>query len=96
MKAWSAPLPETCDADVLQDVLDAVVKGRFGQVERVKGVVRAGTGWVRFDVAGGRASMTAFAAGKDEAPRVVAIGCAVDEARLEAAFQGCVRKGAAA
>jgi len=96
MKAWSAPLPETCDADVLQDVLDAVVKGRFGQVERVKGVVRAGTGWVRFDVAGGRASMTAFAAGKDEAPRVVAIGRAVDEARLEAAFQGCVRKGAAA
>jgi hypothetical protein len=40
--------------------------------------------------------MAAFAAGKDEAPRVVAIGRAVDEARLEAAFQSCVRKGAAA
>jgi putative photosynthetic complex assembly protein 2 len=96
MTAWSAPMPNECAADVLQDVLDAVVKGRFGQVERVKGVVRAGTGWVRFDVAGGRASMAAFAAGKDEAPRVVAIGRAVDEARLAAAFQSCIRKGAAA
>ena len=89
-------MPSACDAEVLQDLLEAVVNGRFGQVERVKGVVQAGGGWVRFDVAGGRASMAAFAAGKDEAARVVAIGRAVDEVRLGAAFQACAVRGEAA
>jgi putative photosynthetic complex assembly protein 2 len=96
MRAWSSNLPHACDADVLQDVLQAVVAGRFGQVERVKGVARAGSGWVRFDVAGGRASMSAFAAGKDEAARVVAIGRAVDEEELGAAFEACAVTGEAA
>jgi len=96
LKAWSTILPSACDAEVLQDLLEAVVNGRFGQVERVKGVVQAGGGWVRFDVAGGRASMAAFAAGKDEAARVVAIGRAVDEERLGAAFQACAVRGEAA
>jgi hypothetical protein len=40
-------------------------------------------------VAGGRASMMAFAPGENEQPRVVAIGRAVDEVRLEAAFAAC-------
>ena len=87
--SWSAPLPNECDADVLQDVLDAVVKGRFGQVERVKGIARAGAGWIHFDVAGGRSTMAAFAPGAGEAPRVVAIGKSVDKARLSAAFAAC-------
>jgi putative photosynthetic complex assembly protein 2 len=96
LKAWSTILPAACDTEVLQNVLDAVLDGSFGQVERVKGVARAGDGWVRFDVAGGRASMAAFVAGKDEAARVVAIGRAVDEERLGAAFQACALTGQAA
>jgi G3E family GTPase len=96
LKSWSGHLPVACDAEILQDVLEAVVSGRFGQVERVKGVAQAGNGWVRFDVAGGRASMAAFAAGKDEAARVVAIGREVDEERLGAAFQACAVTGEAA
>jgi len=96
LKSWTRNLPVACDAETLQNVLEAVVDGRFGQVERVKGIARAGNGWVRFDVAGGRASMAAFAAGKDEAARVVAIGREVDEERLGAAFQACAVTGEAA
>jgi putative photosynthetic complex assembly protein 2 len=96
LKAWSTILPSACNAEVLQDLLEAVVNGRYGQVERVKGIAQAGGGWVRFDVAGGCASMAAFAAGKDEAARVIAIGRAVDEERLGAAFQACAVTGEAA
>jgi hypothetical protein len=44
---------------------------------------------VRFDVAGGRPSIAAFAAAKDESARVVAIGRDVDEEKLHAAFKAC-------
>jgi putative photosynthetic complex assembly protein 2 len=89
LTSWSAVLQEACDADGLQTVLEGVASGRFGQVERMKGVARAGAGWVRFDVAGGRPSMAAFAAAKDESARVVAIGRHVDEEKLHAAFKAC-------
>ena len=89
LTSWSTLLQAACDADGLQIVLEAVAAGRFGQVERMKGVARAGAGWVRFDVAGGRPSMAAFAAAKDEAARVVAIGRHVDEEKLSAAFKAC-------
>jgi G3E family GTPase len=89
LTSWTAVLQEACDADGLQSVLEGVASGRFGQVERMKGVARAGAGWVRFDVAGGRPSMAAFAAAKDESARVVAIGRHVDEEKLYAAFKAC-------
>ena len=90
MTSWTAELTEAFDADQLQDVLDAIAQGNFGQVERVKGIARAGAGWIHFDVAGGRSTMAAFAPGAGEAPRVVAIGKSVDKARLSAAFAACV------
>ncbi len=89
-------MPANCNAEGLASLLQLVLDGLFGQVERVKGVARAGAGWVRFDVAGGRTSMAAFAAGKDEAGRVVAIGRHVDEERLRAAFEACAIEEAAA
>jgi putative photosynthetic complex assembly protein 2 len=89
LTSWSTALHAPCDADGLQNVLEAVVLGRFGQVERMKGVVRSGTGWVRFDVAGGRPSMAEFAPNRKESGRVVAIGRQVDEERLRAAFKAC-------
>ena len=89
LTSWSTALLAPCDADGLQNVLEAVVSGRFGQVERVKGVVRSGAGWLRFDVAGGRPSMAAFAPNRKESGRVVAIGRQVDEERLRAAFKAC-------
>ncbi len=90
LASWSAILTGDCDADELQNVLHAVLQGTYGQVERMKGVTRAGAGWIRFDVAGGRSSMAAFApSGADEAARVVAIGRHVDEEGLRAALQAC-------
>jgi putative photosynthetic complex assembly protein 2 len=89
MTSWSEVLHAACDADQLQGVLEEITKGSFGQVERVKGIARAGAGWIHFDVAGGRSTMAAFSPGADEAPRVVAIGRSVDKARLSAAFAAC-------
>lgn len=87
--SWNAALAPHCDADALAKVLDAAVAGHFGQVARLKGLARVGKGWIQFDVAGGKKSMTAFAASAAETARVVAIGSALDAAGLDAAFAGC-------
>ena len=89
--SWSSGLSGNCDPDGLHAILDGVVGGAFGQVERIKGIARSGNGWVRFDVAGGRSSVTAFAPRMlDEEPRVLAIGRGVDEIGLRTAFDACV------
>ncbi|MDE8344408.1 MAG: GTP-binding protein, partial [Acidocella sp.] len=67
----------------------------FGAIARVKGLAKSGNGWLHFDVAGGRASMTAFAASSDEQARVVAIGKNIHESELAAAFLACDVKLAA-
>ncbi len=86
---WSTTLPGSCDPQLLQELLEAVADGAFGQIERVKGVVRSGMGWVRFDCSGGRPNLLAFAAGEDETPRLVAVGREIDRGRLQAAFAAC-------
>jgi len=93
--SWNTDLAEPCTADALQAVLDAVVKGKFGDIVRMKGLAKSGNGWLHFDVAGGRASMTAFAAGAGETARVVAIGRSINETTLQAAFAACGTKLAA-
>ena len=82
-------LSQPCDPQRLHDLLVRVAAGQFGEVERVKGLARAGGGWMRFDIAGGRVSMMAFAAPETEAARVIAIGRHLDEARLRIAFEDC-------
>ena len=91
LQSWSVRLASHCDPQGLRDVLDAAARGTFGEVARVKGIARAGAGWVKFDVAGGHSSVAAFAPGKhdEEQPRVVAIGRTLDESRLQAAFEAC-------
>ncbi len=88
--SWSTELAAACDPDRLLAVLDDVAAGRFGAVERLKGLVPCGEGWVRFDVAGGRPAMAAFTPGPNEAARVVAIGTGLDTAGLQAAFTACI------
>jgi hypothetical protein len=61
----------------------------------VKGLTRSRAGWVSFDVAGGRASITAFAATTTETARIVAIGRSIDEPGLQAALKACTIKQAA-
>ena len=91
LTSWTAPLAAACDPDLVREVLDAICRGGFGGIERLKGIACAGDGWMRFDVAGGRPSMAVFAAGDDEEPRVVAIGRELDGERLRAAFEACAR-----
>jgi Ni2+-binding GTPase involved in maturation of urease and hydrogenase len=93
-ESWSASLQGICDPERLRELLDSLVAGRYGQLERVKGIVRAGEGWVRFDLAGGRPSIAAHAAEANESPRVMAIGKNVDEQGLLSAFMNCALPGA--
>ncbi len=93
--SWSSTLDSVCDIDALRRVLDDAADGQFGIIARLKGLARAGRGWVQFDVAGHRASVTAFAAPADEQPRVIAIGRDLNEAALATAFAGCALRLAA-
>lgn len=95
LTSWSTRLSGQCDPQGLRDVLDAVARGAFGEVDRVKGIAQSGSGWVHFNVAGGRPSVAAFSPGEREEPRVVAIGRAVDGAKLAAAFEACALPAAA-
>lgn len=88
--SWSGALEGACDPGRLRELLDDVSAGVYGQVERLKGIARSQGGWIRFDVAGGRASMAAFAPPDDEAPRVVAIGHDLEGVRLQTAFEACM------
>ena len=89
MSAWDCAIDGVLLPDALLGVLDDVAAGRFGDVQRLKGVARAGAGWIRFDVAGGRPSIAAFAPGSDETARVVAIGHQVNGPSLRAALLAC-------
>ncbi len=89
LRSWSTALVGSFDASRLRPLLEKIAAGDFGEVDRVKGIARAGNGWVQFGVAGGRATMAAFAARDDETPRVVAIGRTVDEDGLKTAFETC-------
>jgi putative photosynthetic complex assembly protein 2 len=93
--SWNTNLTAACDADALATLLDRIVAGAYGDIKRVKGLTKSGAGWLHFDVAGGRASMTAFAATAGETPRVVAIGSSINEAGLAQAFIACNVKKAA-
>ena len=83
---WSRRLEGEIEVDALAALLDQVCAGRFGTVERLKGIARTDGGFVRFDVAGGRAHLSAYAAAPDETSRVMAIGKSLAEADLASAF----------
>jgi G3E family GTPase len=93
--AWHTELPLSCEAEALHALLDAIAAQKFGDIKRVKGIVKSGAGWLRFDLAGGLTSIAAFAAAASETPRVVAIGAGIDQAALAAAFTACTIKRAA-
>jgi putative photosynthetic complex assembly protein 2 len=91
--SWTARLDRPCDPQGLHDVLQRVAGGAFGQVDKVTGVVRAGSGWVQFYVADGQSSMADVAPGEHPAEpgdaQVAAFGRVVDKAGLQAAFAAC-------
>ena len=90
MRSWTASLPGPCDPEGVRNLLDAAARGRFGEVERVRGIARAGSGWIRFEMIGGHSNIATFAPHERDRPCVIALGHRVDEARLQAAFDACV------
>ncbi|MBB4267189.1 putative photosynthetic complex assembly protein PuhE [Roseospira visakhapatnamensis] len=95
LRAWSADITGKVDAQGLRQVLEAVAQGTYGEVDRLRGIARVGSGWIRFEVTGGRPSIGPLNAGEagtsepPREPRVVAVGRGLDGVRLRQAFESC-------
>jgi putative photosynthetic complex assembly protein 2 len=72
--SWSGLIQAPVEPESLLMLLDRLADGVAGDIERLKGIARMGDGWVRFDIAGGRPSIAAFAPKGEETARVIAIG----------------------
>lgn len=79
-------MPAPLSADDLAAHLNRFNHGAAGRIARMKGIVRSGEGWLRFDIAGGRVSMAAHVPSAGETPRALAIGKDLDAAMLDRAF----------
>lgn len=67
-------------------LLDALVSGVFGDVDRAKGVLRCGREWVRFDVVDRSWAVTGAEAPKEGSGKAVFIGSSLRRAWLHEAF----------
>jgi G3E family GTPase len=85
-ESWSGLIQAHVEAESLLMLLDRLADGGAGDIERLKGIARMGDGWVRFDIAGGRPSIAAFAPKGEETPRVIAIGRHLNQTMLAEAF----------
>lgn len=86
---WSTDLNRPCNPSELSRVLNAVITGDFGPVERIDGTVEVVDGWLRFAVADGHASLDRIAPFGKRQSRVTAVGRSFDRERLGAAFAAC-------
>ncbi|EAU40232.1 hypothetical protein FP2506_11767 [Fulvimarina pelagi HTCC2506] len=86
LASWSRLLSGRMGADELSTRLHAVARGDAGRVERMKGIAKTGDGWIRFDIAGGRVSMSVHIPQKNEAARALAIGRNLDASTLDRLF----------
>jgi G3E family GTPase len=84
--SWSGLIAKPVEPESLLMLLDRLADGAAGDIERLKGIARMGDGWVRFDIAGGRPSIAAFAPKTEETARVIAIGRHLHKAALAEAF----------
>jgi putative photosynthetic complex assembly protein 2 len=84
--SWSGLIQAPVEPESLLMLLDRLADGAAGDIERLKGIARMGDGWVRFDIAGGRPSIAAFAPKGEETPRVIAIGRHLNETLLADSF----------
>ncbi len=77
----------------LNTLLQTLAGGACGRIERLKGLVRSGEGWLKFDIAGGRPSITIHAPRDDEDARVMIIGSGLDREKLETMLVRAVAGG---
>jgi putative photosynthetic complex assembly protein 2 len=84
--SWSGMIQVVVEPESLLMLLNRLADGAAGDIERLKGIARMGDGWVRFDIAGGRPSIAAFAPKGEEEARVIAIGRHLNEPMLTEVF----------
>lgn len=87
--SWSFALDRPCDPRSLTELLEAVARGRYGDVQRVEGAARLRDGWLRFKLTDGRPFLAQVSSLEGDPARVTAFGREFDRARLGAAFQAC-------
>ncbi|KAA5604978.1 DUF3623 family protein [Roseospira marina] len=94
LRTWGGDTAGPVDPDSLRALLDDVAQGAWGAVDWLNGIARVDDAWVRFRIEDGHASVVEWdpAPGSDPAARVVALGRALDGARLRQAFEGCARR----
>jgi G3E family GTPase len=90
--SWSGLILAKVEPESLLMLLNRLADGAAGDIERLKGIARMGDGWVRFDIAGGRPSIAAFAPKGEETARVIAIGRHLDHQFLTEAFVICINQ----
>lgn len=88
LETWSPRISGTYDESALRGILQTFVSGEFGDVLRAKGLLPVRRGWVRFDVAGGQVSLSAFAPQGEEVARAVVIGRDLKASMIQSAFDG--------
>ncbi len=87
--AFRAHPPLVCDERTIRRLLELIAEGHFGPVDCVHGLVQTEADWVCFELKEGRARMAAFGPRMLRKPLVIAKGRGIDQARLQAAFDGC-------
>ncbi|MER0238627.1 putative photosynthetic complex assembly protein PuhE [Fulvimarina sp. MAC8] len=85
--SWSRSLTRPIATDELSARLHMVARGDAGRVDRMKGIAKSGEGWMRFDIAGGRVSMSVHIPQKNEAARALAIGKDLNASKLDRLFE---------
>jgi len=86
LETWSPRISGTYDESALRALLQMMVGGEFGNVLRAKGLLPVRRGWVRFDVAGGQVSVSAFAPKGEEVARAVLIGRDLKPSMIQSGF----------
>ncbi len=95
LQFWRSDLAGAYDRRGLERLLHDLTRGAFGEVAELRGMVRACSGWVRFDLVGGRISLAACTPPTVDQPWVEAQGRAFDAPGLAAAFDACLARRAA-
>jgi putative photosynthetic complex assembly protein 2 len=94
-QSWRTSLVGAYDPAGLETLLHDVARGTFGRIAEVRGLARACSGWVRFDLVGGQPHLTPCQPAPQDEAGVVAQGWSVDGLGLQAAFDACLTRRAA-
>lgn len=84
--SWGVETSKKFSAEDLEEKLEALASGEYGQVLRAKGIVEGDGKWLYFDYVPGEPDIRDGAAGVTG--RLCVIGCKLDEDKLKALFLG--------